>query len=67
VPTPTYAGYLNPVDCDFSAITQFVVAGADHQDWDALAYALARHLTYRKGDHRDHRLALAENRHRIIA
>jgi transposase len=67
VPTPTYASYLNPVECHFSAITQFVVANADYLDWDAFAFALARHVTYRNGDHRDRRLALAENRHRIAA
>jgi transposase len=67
VPTPTYASYLNPVECHFSAITQFVVANADYLDWDAFAFALARHVTYRNGDHRDRRLAVAEARHRIAA
>jgi transposase len=67
VPTPTYASYLNPVECHFSAITQFVVANADYLDWDAFAFALARHITYRNGDHRDRRLLIAENRHRIAA
>jgi transposase len=67
VPTPTYASYLNPVECHFSAITQFVVANADYPDWDAFAFALARHVTYRNGDHRNRRLALIENRHRIAA
>jgi len=67
VPTPTYASYLNPVECHFSAITQFVVANADYLDWDAFAWALARHVTYRNGDHRDRRLAAAEARHRIAA
>ena len=67
VPTPTYASYLNPVECHFSALTQFVVANADYIDWDAFAFALARHVTYRNGDHRDHRLATAETRHRVAA
>ena len=67
VATPTYASYLNPVECHFSAITQFVVANADYLDWDAFAFALARHITYRNGDHRDRRLVIAENRHRIAA
>jgi len=31
------------------------------------AFALARHVTYRNGDHRDRRLATAERRHRIAA
>jgi transposase len=67
VATPTYASYLNPVECHFSALTQFVVAGTDYLDWDAFAFALARHITYRNGDHRDRRLAAAETRHRIAA
>jgi transposase len=65
VPTPTYASYLNPVECHFSALTQFVVANADYLDWDAFAFALARHVTYRNGDHRDRRLAATEAKHRI--
>jgi transposase len=64
-PTPTYASYLNPVECHFSALTQFVVANADYLDWDAFAFALARHVTYRNGDHRDRRLAAAEAKHRV--
>jgi transposase len=67
VPTPTYASYLNPVECHFSAITQFVVANADYPNWESFAFALARHITYRNRDHRDRRLALAERRHRIAA
>jgi hypothetical protein len=30
VPTPTYASYLNPVECHFSALTEFVAANADY-------------------------------------
>jgi transposase len=67
VPTPTYASYLNPVECHFSAITQFVVANADYPTWERFAFALARHVTYRNGDHRDRRLLIAENRRRIAA
>jgi DDE superfamily endonuclease len=65
VSTPTYASYLNPVECHFSALTQFVVANADYIDWDAFAFALARQITYRNGDHRDRRLAAAEAKHRV--
>jgi transposase len=67
VPTPTYASYLNPVECHFSALTAFVVANADYIDWDAFAYALAQHVRYRNSDHRDQRIAAAEARHRIAA
>src|SRR5438093_49986 len=67
VPTPTYASYLNPVECHFSAISQFVICNADYLDWDAFAFALARHITYRNGEHRDRRLIAAEHRHRVGA
>ena len=67
VPTPTYASYLNPVECHFSVISQFVVCNADYLDWDAFAFALARHITYRNGDHHDRRIATAQTRHRIAA
>jgi transposase len=67
IATPTYASYLNPVECHFTPISQFVVANADYIDWDAFAFALARHIHYRNGEHRDRRLTAAENRHRIAA
>ncbi len=67
VPTPTYASYLNPVECHFSALTAFVVANADYLDWDAFAYAPAHHIRYRNSDHRDLRIAAAETKHRIAA
>ncbi|HSI98035.1 MAG TPA: transposase, partial [Gaiellaceae bacterium] len=67
VPTPTYASYLNPVECHFSALSEFVVCNADYLDWDAFGFALARHVRYRNTEHRDRRLAAAEARHRIAA
>jgi hypothetical protein len=53
----------------FTPISQFVVCNADYLDWDAFAFALARHITYRNGQHRHRRLIAAENenRHRIAA
>jgi transposase len=67
VPTPTYASYLNPVECHFAALSEFVVCNADYLDWDAFGYALARHVRYRNTDHRDRRIAAAEAKHRIAA
>jgi DDE superfamily endonuclease len=32
VATPTYASYLNPVECHFSAISEFVLCNADYLD-----------------------------------
>jgi transposase len=67
VPTPTYASYLNPVECHFFPITEFVVNNADYLDWDAFAWALARHVRHRNGPHRAKRIRLLEARHQIAA
>jgi transposase len=67
VPTPTYASYLNRVECHFLPISEFVVKNADYLDWDAFAHALARHVSYRNGPHRDQRLLDLQRRHQIAA
>jgi hypothetical protein len=67
VATPTYASYLNPVECHFTPISQFVFGNADYLDWDAANWALARHVQHRNGPHRDHRITELERRHRIAA
>ncbi|MCA1681514.1 MAG: IS630 family transposase, partial [Actinobacteria bacterium] len=35
VPTPTYASYLNRVECHFLPISEFVVKNSDYLDWEA--------------------------------
>jgi transposase len=67
VPTPTYASYLNRVECHFLPISEFVVKNSDYLDWDAFNYALARHITDRNGAHRDQRLVDLEQRRQIAA
>jgi transposase len=67
VPTPTYASYLNPVECHFFPISEFVVNNADYVDWDAFAWALARHVQHRNGPHRAKRIRQLEARHQIAA
>ncbi len=67
VPTPTYASYLNPIECHFGPIAEFVVKNADYLDWDAFSHALARHISYRNGPHRNRRLAQLEARLRVAA
>ena len=67
VATPTYASYLNPVECHFFPIAEFVVNNADYVDWDAFAWALARHVCHRNGPHRDKRIRLLKARHQIAA
>lgn len=67
VPTPTYASYLNPIECHFWPIAEFVVKNADYLDWDAFAHALAHHISYRNGPHRDRRLAQLEAKLQVAA
>ncbi len=65
--TPTYASFLNRIECHFWAIGEFVVKNADYPDWDTLAKAMAEHIRYRNGPHRDRRLIQAERRLLIAA
>jgi len=65
--TPTYASFLNRIECHFWGIGEFVVNNADYPDWDALAKAMADHIRYRNGPHRNRRLAKAERRLLVAA
>ena len=65
--TPTYASFLNRIECHFWAIGEFVVKNADYPDWDTLTKAMADHITYRNGPHRNQRLINAERRLLIAA
>ena len=65
--TPTYASFLNRIECHFWGIGEFVVKNADYRDWAALAKAMADHIQYRNGPHRDARLIKAERRLLIAA
>jgi transposase len=65
--TPTYASFLNRIECHFWAIGEFVVKNADYPDWETLATAMAEHIRYRNGPHRDRRLIQAERRLLVAA
>jgi transposase len=65
--TPTYASFLNRIECHFWAIGEFVVKNADYPDWDTFKKAMADHIRYRNGAHRDQRLLKAERRLLIAA
>lgn len=65
--TPTYASFLNRIECHFWGIGEFVIKNADYPDWDTLAKAMADHIRYRNGPHRDRRLVEAERRLLIAA
>lgn len=65
--TPTYASFLNRIECHFWAIGEFVVKNSDYPDWNALDAAMTSHIEYRNGPHRDQRLLKAERRLLIAA
>jgi len=69
VPTPTYASYLNPVECHFSALSEFVVCNADYLDWDAFGHALADHVRHRNSpaERERRKLEAAKRRQRRAA
>jgi transposase len=65
--TPTYASFLNRIECHFWGIGEFVIKNSDYPTWDALAKAMADHIQYRNGPHRDQRLIRAERKLLIAA
>jgi len=65
--TPTYASFLNRIECHFWGIGEFVINNADYPDWDTLAKAMADHIRYRNGPHRNQRLQAAERKLLIAA
>jgi transposase len=60
--TPTYASFLNRIECHFWGIGEFVINNADYPDWPTLAKAMADHIHYRNRPHRDQRLIAAERK-----
>jgi transposase len=65
--TPTYASFLNRIECHFWALGEFVIKNADYPDWAALTTAMTAHIHYRNGPLRDQRLLKAERRLLIAA
>ena len=65
VPTPTYASYLNRIECHFRPISEFVVKNADYLDWDTFANALADHIQLRNRTHGGGPIAQLEARRRV--
>jgi transposase len=65
VPTPTYASYLNRIECHFAAIGEFVIKNADYPDWPTLQKAMADHICLRNRSHRGGPIATIEARRRI--
>lgn len=65
VPTPTYASFLNRIECHFWAIGEFVIKNADYPDWDTLAKAMADYIHLRNRTHGGGPIAQIEARRRV--
>jgi len=52
VPTPTYASYLNRIECHFWALAEFCIRNSDYPDHAALERVVMDHIEYRN-THRD--------------
>jgi transposase len=65
VPTPTYASYLNRIECHFAAIGEFVIKNADYPDWQTLQQAMADYICLRNRSHRGGPIAAIEARRRV--
>ena len=47
VPTPTYASWLNRIECHFGVMVKAVFAGSDYRDHDEIQAAVAAYLRRR--------------------
>jgi transposase len=65
VPTPTYASYLNRIECHFWAYVEFVIRGSDYTSHGQLAQATSGYLRHRNSAHRDSRIRILENRRKV--
>jgi transposase len=65
VPTPTYASYLNRIECHFWAYVEFVIRGSDYASHEQLAQATRGYLRHRNSVHRDSRIRILENRRKV--
>lgn len=70
VPTPTYASWLNRIECHFGAMVEAVFAGSDYPDHAAIQAAARAWMRRRNADarrERDARRAVREARRRSRA
>jgi hypothetical protein len=65
VPTPTYARWLNRIECHFGAMVGAIFAGSDYLSHDEIEAAAARNLRRRNTDaHRHHDQRRAQRQRR---
>jgi len=65
VPVPTYASYLNRIECHFWAYVEFVIRGSDYASHDELAQATKAYLRHRNMSHHDSPIRILENRRKV--
>jgi transposase len=65
VPVPTYASYLNRIECHFWAYVEFVIRGSDYASHDQLAEATRTYLRHRNAAHHDSPIRILENRRKV--
>jgi transposase len=65
VPVPTYASYLNRIECHFWAYVEFVIRGSDYASHTELAEATRAYLRYRNAARHDSPIRILENRRKV--
>ncbi len=65
VPTPTYASYLNRIECHFWALAEFCIRHSDYPDHVALEKAVMDHIAYRNIHREDARLLKLVSRRKV--
>jgi transposase len=65
VPTPTYASYLNRIECHFWALREFAINNSDHTTPDQLDQAVLQYLDYRNTHRTDLRIIKLVSRRKV--
>jgi transposase len=65
VPTPTYASFLNRIECHFAGVGEFVIKNADYTDWPTLQKAMADYIRLRNQSRGSGRIAAIERRRQV--
>ncbi len=65
VPLPTYASYLNRIECHFCAYREFVINGSDYHDHASLAAMTRAYIRRRNHDHHGTWIREVENRRKV--
>jgi transposase len=65
VPVPTYASYLNRIECHFWAYVEFVIRGSDYPSHTQLAQATRLYLRHRNTARHDSPIRILENRRKV--